>query len=171
MSATAIAQDTQTEDEEDVEVISVTGTLIEGVNPVGSNVIGLNQEKIIEQGVTSATDLLRRIPQMADFNAVPENTLTASIPFEPPQIRGIGGLSGMATLVMLGGNRLVPVGPMNWVDSSMIPASLLERVEVIPDGGSSIYGSDAVAGVINFIPKKDMEGGELSVQYGMGAGD
>lgn len=171
LSASAIAQDTQTEEEEEFEVIAVTGTLIEGVNPVGSNVIGLNQEKIIEQGVTSATDLLRRIPQMADFNAVPENTLSSSIPFEPPQIRGIGGLSGMATLVMLNGNRLVPVGPVNWVDSSMIPASLLERVEVIPDGGSSIYGSDAVAGVINFIPKKDMEGGELSVQYGMGAGD
>ena len=169
-TSTAIAQE-EPQTEQEVEVISVTGTLIEGVNPVGSNVIGLNQEKIIEQGVTSATDVLRRIPQMDAFNEVPENTLSSSIPFEPPQIRGIGGLSGMATLVLLNGNRLVPVGPLNWVDSSMIPASLLERVEVIPDGGSSIYGSDAVAGVINFIPKKDMEGGEISVQYGMGHGD
>ena len=175
VTQTALAQDSQTQqplqEEQTVEVISVTGTLIEGVNPVGSNVIGLSEEKIIEQGVTSATDVLRRIPQMQSFNSVPENTLTASIPFEPPQIRGIGGLSGMATLVMLNGNRLVPVGPMNWVDSSMIPASLLERVEVIPDGGSSIYGSDAVAGVINFIPKRNLDGGEISVQYGMGHGD
>lgn len=166
------AQDNNnSEEDQTVEVISVTGTLIEGVNPVGSNVIGVSQAKITEQGVTSATDLLRKIPQMQSFNSVPENTLSASIPFEPPQIRGLGGLSGMATLVLLNGNRIVPVGPMNWVDSSMIPASLLERVEVIPDGGSSLYGSDAVAGVINFIPKKDLDGGEVSVQYGMGKGD
>ncbi|MBR9793863.1 MAG: TonB-dependent receptor [Gammaproteobacteria bacterium] len=175
VTQTALAQESQaqqpSQEEQTVEVISVTGTLIEGVNPVGSNVIGLSEEKIIEQGVTSATDVLRRIPQMQSFNSVPENTLSSSIPFEPPQIRGIGGLSGMATLVMLNGNRLVPVGPANWVDSSMIPASLLERVEVIPDGGSSIYGSDAVAGVINFIPKRNLDGGEISVQYGMGHGD
>ena len=83
-TSTAIAQE-EPQTEQEVEVISVTGTLIEGVNPVGSNVIGLNQEKIIEQGVTSATDVLRRIPQMDAFNEVPENTLSSSIPFEPPR--------------------------------------------------------------------------------------
>lgn len=155
--------------EQEVEVIAVTGTLIEGIDPVGSNVIGFTQEDIKEMGGASANDLLRKVPQMNDFNQLAKPTGDSSIPFEPPQIRGIGGLSGMATLVLLNGHRIVPQGVgLNWIDSSMIPSSLLERVEVIPDGGSSIYGSDAVAGVINFIPKQSMEGGELSANYGVG---
>lgn len=153
----------------EVEVISVTGTLIEGVNPVGSNVISMSEDDIKELGGSSATDLLRKLPQMNDFNQLPKPTGDASIPFQPPQIRDIGGLSGMATLVLLNGHRIVPQGVgLNWIDTSMIPSSLLERVEVIPDGGSSIYGSDAVAGVINFIPKKDMDGGEITANFGIG---
>ena len=159
----------ETMHDQDVEIIAVTGTLIKGVNPVGSNVIGMSKEDIKEMGGASANDLLRKVPQMNDFNQLAKPTGDSSIPFEPPQIRGIGGLSGMATLVLLNGHRIVPQGVgLNWIDASMIPASLLERVEVIPDGGSSIYGSDAVAGVINFIPKQNMEGGELSATYGVG---
>lgn len=77
----------------------------------------------------------------------------------------------MVILVLLNGNCLVLVGLLNWVDLLMILVSLLECVEVIFDGGLFIYGFDVVVGVINFIFKKDMEGGEISVQYGMGYGD
>lgn len=168
-SGAAWSQEFPVETEKDVEVIAVTGTLIKGVNPVGSNVIGMSKEDVKELGGASANDLLRKVPQMNDFNQLAKPTGDSSIPFAPPQIRGIGGLSGMATLVLLNGHRIVPQGVgLNWIDTTMIPASLLERVEVIPDGGSSIYGSDAVAGVINFIPKQNMEGGELSANYGVG---
>jgi len=158
--------------DEALEEIVVTGTMIQGIDPVGSNVIGLDEQDIEATGVNSATDLLRKVPQMADFNTVPPPAGQGSIPFSPPVLRGVGGLSGMSTLVLLDGHRIIPVGPgHNWIDTQMIPAAHLERTEIIPDGGSSIYGSDAVAGVINFITKKNIEGPSVLGRYGMGKGD
>lgn len=152
--------------------IVVTGTLIKGVAPVGSNTIGITAAEIQATGATNATDLLRKLPQTGDFNTIPQPTTTGSIPFSPIQLRGIGGLSGMATLILIDGKRIVPTSPgQNWIDTQMIPAGIIERVEVVADGGSSIYGSDAVAGVVNFVTRRKASGITVNASYGDGKGD
>lgn len=151
--------------------VVVTGTLIKGVAPAGSPVVDITAADVEQIGVTNATDLLRRLPQAGDFNSIPQPTTNSSIPYSPIQLRGVGGLSGMATLILLDGKRIVPTATgMNWIDTQMIPAGIIERVEVVTDGGSSIYGSDAVAGVVNFITKRKQDGFSVDASYGLGKG-
>ena len=79
------------------------------------------------------------------------------------------GLGANRNLVLLDGYRAVPVNATMAVDVNSIPAAAIERVEVITGGASSVYGADAVAGVVNFILKKNFEGLDLDVQYGLDA--
>ena len=76
------------------------------------------------------------------------------------------GLGPNRNLVLLDGYRAMPVNATMAVDLNSIPAAAIERVEVITGGASSVYGADAVAGVVNFILKKDFEGVDLDIQYG-----
>ncbi|MBL4837467.1 MAG: TonB-dependent receptor [Kordiimonadaceae bacterium] len=76
------------------------------------------------------------------------------------------GLGNDSTLVLLNGRRLAPAGVGNFVDISMIPLTAIERIEVLTDGASAIYGSDAVGGVVNFRLRTDYEGFETRVRYG-----
>lgn len=173
LAPAAHAQSTgSAEEPHDESEIIVTGTLIKGVAPVGSAVLGISSEQIVETGAANATDLLRKLPQAGDFNSFPQPTNSSSIPYSPIQLRGIGGLSGMATLILIDGKRIVPTSPgHNWIDTQMIPAGAIERVEVVTDGGSSIYGSDAVAGVVNFVTKRKFKGVSASANYGDGKGN
>jgi len=77
------------------------------------------------------------------------------------------GLGSNRTLLLLNGRRLVPVNASYSVDTSSIPSSALQRVEVVTGGASSAYGADAVSGVVNFILKDNYEGAELDMQYGI----
>ena len=82
------------------------------------------------------------------------------------------GLGSNRTLLLLNGKRLVPVNASLAVDTSSIPSSALQRVEIITGGASSVYGADAVSGVVNFILKENYQGADLDVQYGIAeAGD
>ena len=76
------------------------------------------------------------------------------------------GLGANRNLVLVDGYRAMPVNATMAVDVNSIPAAAIERVEVITGGASSVYGADAVAGVVNFILKKDFEGLDLDVQTG-----
>src|SRR5690606_7557618 len=76
------------------------------------------------------------------------------------------GMGNAATLVLLNGQRLAPAGTGNFVDVGMIPASAIDRVEVLTDGASAIYGSDAVGGVVTFVLREDFEGGDTRIRYG-----
>ncbi len=70
--------------------------------------------------------------------------------------------------MLVNGHRLVGSGILqNYPDVSVIPPGIIERVDVIPDGGSSIYGSDAIGGVINFITRKRVSGIEANLKYGL----
>jgi iron complex outermembrane recepter protein len=157
----------------DGESIVVTGTLLRGVAPTGTNVIGVDQEDITATGATSTNDLLATIPQNGTFNAppsIPAGVSGQSTNFRP-RLRDLGSpyASGAATLVLLDGHRFVGMGIRQTTpDPDVIPPAIIERVEVIPDGGSSIYGSDAVAGVINFITRRKFEGVEVEGRYGFG---
>jgi outer membrane receptor for ferrienterochelin and colicin len=82
------------------------------------------------------------------------------------------GLGASRTLVLVNGHRFIPYDKSNAVDLNSIPASLIERVEVVTGGASAVYGSDALAGVVNFIFKRNYEGFGFDTQYGIsGFGD
>lgn len=149
--------------------IVVTGTLIRGIAPVGTNVVGLSKEDITASGARTSNEVLAQIPQITNyFNTVP-SVPAASIFYvtQRPNLRDLGGdASGTATLLLIDGHRAVNSGFFTAPDPDVIPPGLLERVDVIPDGGSATYGSDAVGGVINFVTRKRFNGVEASAHYG-----
>ncbi|GIX31299.1 MAG: TonB-dependent receptor [Porticoccaceae bacterium] len=170
-SATAQGQGASVE----LEEIVVTGTLIRGVEPTGKPVIAIDREALLESGARSANELLGELPQVSNyFNQRPEqdprgagrNTLNR------PNLRNLPGIndtSGALTLVLVDGHRMTPMGvKQSSFDPDFLPAAAIERVEVVTDGGSALYGADAVGGVINFITRREFEGVELDLNYDFG---
>lgn len=162
-------------DEADLRIsrVTVTGTSLRGFAPESSPLQVYSREDILGSGVTTTEQFIRTLPQNfgggsseyapaglpGDFNSARNNTLGTGA-----NLRGLG--SG-GTLVLLNGNRLAPSSTVgDFVDLSMIPVSALERVDVLSDGASSIYGGDAVAGVINFVLRGDYDGAETALRYG-----
>jgi iron complex outermembrane receptor protein len=177
LSAQAQQADTGAEDpgsgERDNEDIIVTGTQLRGIAPIGTNVIGVSSGQIESIGATSTNDLLATIPQAGTFNSPP--LISAGVNEQStnnrPRLRNLGSpyAGGSATLVLIDGHRVVGSGIRQTTpDPDIVPPSVIQRVDVIPDGGSAIYGSDAVAGVINFITRRDFNGLEVEANYGIG---
>src|SRR5690606_21538723 len=149
--------------------IVVTGTHLRGA-PASSPMIVIGREEIDRSGATSVEQLMRKLPQNSQGGVNQEN-FGASVPDQDATDHGAGlnlrGLGQRATLVLLDGRRLAPSGYGSFIDVSMIPLSLIERVEVLTDGASAIYGSDAVGGVVNFNLRDRVEGLGTSVQAGL----
>lgn len=146
------------------EEIVVTGSRIPSPNLTSVSpltVIGSQEVKL--QGTMRTEDLLNSLPQVfADQGSSLSNgaTGTASV-----NLRNLGAVR---TLVLVNGRRLVPGDPTFPVaDLNFIPASLIQRVDVLTGGASSVYGADAVAGVVNFIMNKSFEGVQLDAQYSL----
>jgi iron complex outermembrane receptor protein len=153
--------------------IVVTGTIVRGAPPVGSNVVTVGEEQIAATGATTSNELLATVPQVTNlFNTVPTSRLAvASNQFQVvrPNLRGLTDetSSSSTTLVLFDGHRIAPVGvTQNAIDPDLLPPIAIERVEVVTDGGSSTYGSDAVGGVINFITRKRFDGVKVTAHYG-----
>lgn len=156
------------------ESIVVTGSRIRGIDPVGSNVIALDSEAILEQPVTSTNDVLRRVPQVVSLGANRAGGSAQNGAANATRGAGINlrGLSTNATLLLYDGKRLPPQGTQGqFTDPSAIPSIALGRIEVVADGTSAVYGSDAVAGVVNLILREDFSGVEGRVRYGLSEGD
>jgi iron complex outermembrane receptor protein len=152
----------------DLQEVVVTGTLLRGTAPTGTNVIAVTREDIVAKGVASSNDLLATIPQLGYFGTVPRGNQDAGSPLVRPNIRNLGASGGSTTLVLLNGHRLVGAGVLSTsVDPSIIPPGMIERVDVMPDGGSSIYGSDAIGGVINFVTRNRFDGIQATGRYGI----
>jgi iron complex outermembrane receptor protein len=165
-----MAQDADDADESEDRII-VTGTLLRGIAPVGTNVVAVSEEDVIATGAASTNDLLATVPQMTNFNTIPNGGSNFGQPTVRTDLRGLGGAGGSTTLVLLNGHRLVGQGVLQtFVDPQIIPTGIIQRVEVIPDGGSSIYGSDAIGGVVNFITKTRFDGIEAAARYGFADG-
>ncbi|HEX5259154.1 MAG TPA: TonB-dependent receptor, partial [Sphingomicrobium sp.] len=156
--------------------IVVTGTNVRGAPP-SSPVITLTKRDIDEAAPASVEELLRKLPQNLSSGVAEENVGVSGTGADiTDQGAGIDlrGLGQRATLVLVNGRRVAPSGTGSYVDVSMIPVSALERVEVLTDGASAIYGSDAVGGVVNLILRKDFTGLDVSAQAGTttkGGGD
>lgn len=154
--------------------IIVTGSRIRGIEAIGSATIAIDQAKIEQQPVTSVNDLLRRVPQVVSLGANRAGGTAQNGAANATRGAGINlrGISTNATLLLLDGRRFPPQGTQGqFTDPSVIPSIALGRVEVIADGASAIYGSDAIAGVVNFIKRKDFDGFEARARYGFTDGD
>ncbi len=157
-----------------VEEIVVTGTSIRGVAPVGAPSRPIGQEELQASGVVSTADIVRALPQFISLGAQEgQGGLTQNAAANVTQGTGVNlrGLGTGSTLVLLNGRRLSPSG-VDWQfnDVSMFPSGALQRVEVVADGASAIYGSDAVAGVVNFIFQSRFDGARTSASAGFADG-
>ena len=147
------------------EEVTVTGTSIRGASPVGSNVITVDQEAIRVSGAKNMEELLNTIPALSTANAAPQGVNNNS--FFAPQIHQLAGSISNSTLSVVDGMRFVGAGGDTLADPNIIPTAAIQRVEVLADGASAIYGSDAVSGVVNFITRKDYEGLEIGLEAGL----
>ena len=155
--------DASQEDAVEVAEIVITGTSIRGVPPTGSNLISMSRDDIQTIGAANTPDLLASVPQLNSFNTAPSPSLGGVGSFAP----GMRGLPASATLPLMNGHRLVAAAANETnPDFPLIPNLAIQRVEVVADGASSIYGSDAVAGVVNFITRTRVSGVEASASYG-----
>jgi iron complex outermembrane receptor protein len=144
-------------------VIVVTGSSIRGVPPTGSDLITVTREDVERIGAASTPELLATVPQLNSFNTAPRVSNGGVGSFAP----GLRGLPTAATLPLMNGHRLIS-GSVQQTnpDYPLIPELAIERVEIVADGASAIYGSEAVAGVVNFITRKRVDGLEANVRYG-----
>lgn len=144
--------------------IIVTASRIRGVPAVGSNIIALDQQKIAQEPVTSVSDMLRRVPQVVGLGANRNGGSAQNGQANATRGAGINlrGISTNATLLLFNGERFPPQGTQGqFTDPSVLPSVALSRIEIVADGASAIYGSDAITGVVNFILRKDVDGVEL----------
>ncbi|MEN9659269.1 MAG: hypothetical protein RL571_2734 [Pseudomonadota bacterium] len=155
-----------------VERVEVTGSSIKRIQKEGAAPVETISRKQIEKiGATSVNELLKSVSSM---DVADQGELTSNAPSGSGQSTAkMRGQSENDMLVLLNGRRL-PVNPMAdgsgagaAVDLNMIPLGAIERIEILKDGGSAIYGADASAGVINFITKKNYQGAELRAKFGI----
>ncbi|CAG1001625.1 Vitamin B12 transporter BtuB [Burkholderiales bacterium] len=153
------------------EKLTITGTNVRRVDAeTGAPVQTITREQIEETGATSVQDLLQFITAATSSGNFNSTTVIGATTFGL-QTASLRGLGGSRTLVLLNGRRLGGFGgdQLNGqsVNLTSIPFNAIERVEVLKDSASAIYGTDAIAGVINFILRKDYVGAEANVYYGM----
>ena len=160
LSAPALAQDApQDQSNQQLETITVTGSNIRRVDIETSNpVITIDRAAIQKTGKLTLGDLVQQLPAVTGPNINPQINNGGGSGFSSIGLRGLGS---PRTLVLINGHRYI-VG-----DPNAIPANMVERIEVLTDGASSVYGSDAVAGVVNFILRSDYQGAEFSLNYGI----
>lgn len=156
-----------------IEEVVVTGSSIRGAPPVGSNLISVGQEQIQATPAQSVAQILKSVPQITGATAAGQGAFQSQDPSGSyaPTIHALGGSASTTTLVLVDGHRFALTGLTHALgDPSLVPPNAIERVEVLADGASSVYGSDAVAGVINFITRKRYDGVETAAQAGFGDG-
>jgi iron complex outermembrane recepter protein len=161
VSVPTVAQETQR--------IEITGSAIRRIASEGALPVQvLKQEDIARSGATNVTDLLQRLPAIQGSFQESGSVGGASAGFTGVSIHNIGE---QRTLVLLNGRRLAMFGGQSLtgfgaaIDLNSIPASAIERVEILTDGASALYGADAIAGVVNFITKRDVQGGDVTIGY------
>lgn len=150
--------------------MTVTGTHIRGVKDSTAPSMTITREDIENSGYTTVEDLFRSLPQ--NFAEVSSEGVRAEGSSHLAAINGerasgvdLRGLGADSTLTLLNGQRRAGSIDGRVVDISLIPLSIIERVDIVTDGRSAIYGSDAVGGVVNFITRHDFQGAQTEVSY------
>ncbi|WP_374596395.1 TonB-dependent receptor domain-containing protein [Sphingosinicella sp.] len=160
-SAPSWAQDTVTDD----ELIIVTGTNIRGTAVIGSAVQSLSSDDIARSGKATIAELMRELPvNFAGGVGNSDNNRGQDTSSQGSNLGGgsgvnLRGLGALSTLVLVNGRRVAVSGQFgDFVDISNIPVAAIERIEILQDGASAVYGSDAVGGVVNIILKRKVDG-------------
>ena len=168
-SPQVMAQDDSEEDTADVGRVTVTGSRIKRVDIEGpAPVVIITAEEMEQKGFSQVSEVLDSLVQNTGGTADQSFTFGFVPATSAPDLRGFGQ---NGTLVLIDGRR-IPVYPIpqsgvsNIVDFANIPTVQIDRIEILTDGASAIYGSDAIAGVINIITRKDFEGVNLDVRLG-----
>lgn len=157
IAAPAMAQEGAAED----DVVVITGSRIQRTDTVAPSPITSVDEELFElNNVVNTEDLLNTLPQL-----IPAFDATSNNPGNGTATVSLRGLGTTRTLVLVDGQRFVGSGAAQVVDLNNIPAAMVERVDVVTGGASAVYGSDAVAGVVNFILRDDFEGVEVSTSH------
>ncbi|MYN01574.1 TonB-dependent receptor [Pseudoduganella sp. DS3] len=141
--------------QDDIQRVHITGSSIKRIAAEGAlPVQTLTRAQIDQSGVTSVADLVAMLPAMQGFTTASSSVNGGGSGVQTASLHGIG--EGY-TLVLLNGRRMAPATSGSTVNLAGIPLSAVERVEILADGASTLYGSDAIAGVVNFILKKDQQ--------------
>lgn len=154
---------------DNVERIEVTGSKIKrSTLETASPVSVITAADISMSGISNVENLLQEMSFSAGVAGNATNAYWTSGGYGTAQVN-LRGLGIKRTLVLLNGRRVVGggTGANSSVDLNMIPTAMIQRIEVLKDGASAIYGADAVAGVVNIITKKEFEGAELTVKAGV----
>jgi outer membrane receptor protein involved in Fe transport len=161
-TSTTLAQEASATAEEDVEKISVTGSRIRAPGMESSSpIISLSAEDIGYVQTPEFERVLRSLPSTIPADGSNANNGTAGA--ATIDLRGLGA---QRNLILLDGKRMVPFNFNGQVDTTNIPTALIERIDVVTGGASAVYGSDAVAGAVNVILKKDFEGVAIGLNHG-----
>lgn len=151
--------------------VVVTGTHIKGLHPDSSPMISFDRHDIEASGYGSLVEFTRSLPQNFAGSIQPygldvfRNSGTGE-PFNTGSGTDLRGLGVGTTLTLVNGHRMAQSGLGEYVDVSSIPLAAVERVEVLTDGASALYGSEAIGGVVNYTLRKDFEGAETAARYG-----
>ncbi|RUO39417.1 TonB-dependent receptor [Pseudidiomarina aestuarii] len=177
LSPVALALQAETADTTETEAderIQVTGSQIKGVDLEGAQPLTvIDAEEIANSPADTISDLLKYVAQTrggsGSFNTSSSGALQGDSPVgqAAASLRGLGASS---TLTLVNGRRISASSFANnfenFVDINSIPLAAIERIEILANGASATYGADAIAGVINYILKKDYEGFEINAGYG-----
>ena len=150
--------------------IDVTGSNIKRIEGEGAlPVTIITREEIERSGATTPSELLQHVSANNSLGALNVENSIGAVTFSA-QTASLRGLGGGRTLVLIDGHRIDTfageIQGVQGVNLSAIPFAAIERVEILRDGASAIYGSDAIGGVINFITRSDYAGGEVTTFYG-----
>ena len=166
------ASDEECEPEAGEPTIVVTGSLFRRTNTeTASPVTTLSSETMEERGINTAAEAVQRIPSN-NAGTIQQGWNTGFNFASGANAPALRGLTVQSTLSIVDGLRMAPYpladdGQRNFVDLNTIPNAIIDRIEILRDGASSTYGADAIAGVINIITKKEIQGLHLNGSYGI----
>ena len=159
------------EEPQKLERVEVTGSSIKRVAGQGALPVQvMTREDIQKTGASSVEQLLQTVSAASSSGGLTTSSTSGATTGGIAAV-SLRGLTSLRTLVLINGRRVAPYGigftnDSVSVDVNSIPLAAIERVEVLKDGASSVYGSDAIGGVVNFILRRDFRGAEVTAEYG-----
>ncbi len=165
----AVAQEQDADEaSSSLEQVTVTGSRIKRQDyEASSPVVTIGADVFSQAGTQQIEQVLNELPQL-----VPSVTTTSNNPSNGGQANvDLRGLGPQRTLVLVDGVRIVPSNPTGVVDLNVVPAAMIRSIEILTGGASSTYGSDAIAGVVNIVTRRDFEGVTIGTAGGLTAED
>lgn len=161
-------------DPQTLDTVQVTGTHIRGATPAGNAVLVIGPEELQTSGKATVGDFLRELPAnfaggvgMSDNVQGGQDSSVAGSNMTGGQGVNLRGLGALSTLVLVNGRRVAAAGQYgDFVDISSIPTNAVSHMEILLDGASAVYGSDAVGGVVNIILKRSDDGAQTTARIG-----